>query len=415
MQKIQKVVLDKEIIMKQYIKFILFFFLMINNIKCQEKSNNHLNTVDKMNPNNIEAVLIRQLKQGTAYNIDEAAVGLPKIPFEIDELDAVSRVSNDILVSNGYKKLNNEDFSKKIKDIFGRVIDYNLKSKFLYINFLDKCSKEYVMYTNNLLDYEGVFIDKQNKILLKFQYLPELINYQKEYPHLKEIEDSKITRKSRIDNLDINIDRWRDIADLQQQRYSNQQLLIRRNKYLFNDDKTNLVWLQFHDEYFLESLVKTFGYTADKKLLEWYIKRNGIEKYRNNLEEYLKVFYVKTCDNQLIVHKETFDYMDTNPEKYSKEIQVVLDAIRLHEIQLENLSFAEKAKIVAYLLYFGEKHKEKNQMYFQFMGVFYEHSSEDEQKKYDEEFKKNKYYNLPNFQRLWEEAKIDGDGIGLEM
>lgn len=415
MQKIQKVVPDKEMSMKQCVKFILFYLLMINNIQCQEKLNNCINNNEKMNSNSIEAVLIRQLKQGTTYNIDESAVGLPKIPFEIDELEAIARVSNDILVSNGYKKLNNEDFSKKIKEVFGRAIDYNLKSKFLYVNFLDKCSREFIMYTNNLLDYEGVFIDKQNKILLQFHYLPELIHYQKEYPHLEEIENSKITRKSQIDNLDIDIEHWKDISELDQLRFNNIQLLVNRNKFLFNNDKASFAWLQFNDEYFLESLVKTFGYAEDKKLLEWYIKRNGIEKYRNNIEEYLKVFYVKTCDNQLIVHKETFDFMDSNPEKYSKEIQMVLDAVRLGEIQLENLDFTEKAKIVAHLLYFGEKHQEKTQMYFQFMGMFYEHSSEDEKKKYDEEFKKNKYYNLPNFQKLWEEAKIDGDGIGLDM
>ena len=271
------------------------------------------------------------------------------------------------------------------------------------------------MYSNNLIDYEGVFIDKQNKFLLKFHYLPELINYQKEYSHLKEIENSRITRKSQIDELDVNIDHWKDISDLEQKRYFNEQLLIHRNKYLFNNSQGDFVWLQFNDEYFLESLVKTFGYTSDKKLLDWYIKRNDIQKYKNSIEEYLKVFYIKTCDNQLIIHKETFDLMDSNPEKYSKEIQEVLDAIRLGEIQLENLNFTEKAKIVAYLLYFGEKHKEKTQMYFKFMGMFYEHSSEDEKKKYDVEFKKNNYYNLPNFQKLWEEAKINGDGIGLDM
>ena len=49
------------------------------------------------------------------------------------------------------------------------------------------------------------------------------------------------------------------------------------------------------------------------------------------------------------------------------------------------------------------------------MGTFYEHSSEDLQKKYDDEFRKNNFYGLPNFDKFWNDAKADGDGIGLDM
>lgn len=107
--------------------------------------------------------------------------------------------------------------------------------------------------------------------------------------------------------------------------------------------------------------------------------------------------------------------MDSNPEKYSREILTVLEDIRTERIKLENLNFEEKTKLIAYLLYFGEKHKEKTGLTFAFMGTFYEHSSEDLQKKYDDEFRKNNFYGLPNFEKLWNDAKVEGDGIGLDM
>jgi hypothetical protein len=47
------------------------------------------------------------------------------------------------------------------------------------------------------------------------------------------------------------------------------------------------------------------------------------------------------------------------------------------------------------------------------MGTFYEFDKDGD--KYDKEFKSQKYYDLKGFKELWEQAKEEGDGIGLPM
>lgn len=143
----------------------------------------------------------------------------------------------------------------------------------------------------------------------------------------------------------LKIIKWKDFSELNDLRNKNNQLLVKRNKFLFNNNKGSFAWLQFHDKIFLEALIKTFGYVTNKDLLEWYIKRNGIENYNGNLEEYIKIFYVKTCDQQFIIHKETFSYMDSNSEKYSREILSVLEDIRTDRIKLENLNLQKRLNL----------------------------------------------------------------------
>ncbi|CAD7806737.1 hypothetical protein CHRY9390_01555 [Chryseobacterium aquaeductus] len=68
-----------------------------------------------------ENVLEKQLKQGTTYTIDEVGAGLPKVPFEIQKLDAMAQVVSSILKSNGFTELSNENFNQKIKDILIKI------------------------------------------------------------------------------------------------------------------------------------------------------------------------------------------------------------------------------------------------------------------------------------------------------
>jgi hypothetical protein len=37
----------------------------------------------------------------------------------------------------------------------------------------------------------------------------------------------------------------------------------------------------------------------------------------------------------------------------------------------------------------------------------------DQYRKFQDEFKKNKYYNLSNFEVMWNEAILEGDGISM--
>jgi hypothetical protein len=46
---------------------------------------------------------------------------------------------------------------------------------------------------------------------------------------------------------------------------------------------------------------------------------------------------------------------------------------------------------------------------YQYMGGFAEWFDADN--KYSKEFEKHNYYNIPNFKKQWQEAKVEGDGI----
>lgn len=134
--------------MKLKIKITLYLFLGIININCQEKkdANSIIENINKMDDNIIEKVLEKQLKQGTNYKIHETGAGLPKVPFKIQELDAMTQVVSYILKSNGFTELSNKKFNQKIKDIFGRIINPNSENKYLYINHFDKCIRGIIMY-----------------------------------------------------------------------------------------------------------------------------------------------------------------------------------------------------------------------------------------------------------------------------
>ncbi|MBP2615891.1 hypothetical protein [Chryseobacterium jejuense] len=370
--------------MKNFLILIIFILISCSgkNKKEQEEVVKPTNTVIKrdISTNQVKDILDKQ-----AYLENEET----EDKYTLSEIDL--NVLSDLIIKDlknkGYKEPSNENFTKKINSIFGLNINCNQHGKI---------NTRYLVYHGNLLDgsqstlednlFESsaetgnIFFDQKNKLFTPFILL-------------------------------------KNIVTINGQNYSTHipQNIIAQNKYLFNDSKADLAWLKFNDKAFLETLVRDFGYVKDKDLLEWYVKGNRIEKYSDDKETYLKVFYTKNCDKSFNIHSDTFSYMDSDPEKYSKEIVSVLEDIRTDRIKLENLDFHEKSKLIAYLLYFGEKHKEKTGLTFAFMGTFHKHSSEDLQKKYEDEFKKQKYYGLPSFEKYWNDAKTEGDGIGLDM
>lgn len=384
-------------------KISLCIFLVMISINCQKKKDNYsTNKInEKMNGSIIEKTLTKQLAQGTTYTIDEAGAGLAKIPFEMQELEATTQCVEDILKTTGFKKLDNEDFRKKIQNIFGRILDFNSHSTLLYIDFLNKCNRELVMYKNNELDYNGTFIDKRKKIITDFYYIPELIEYQKEYPQLNEIENSKIFRKSNIEDLELEIPHWKDISGLKDIRQKNIQTLVNRNKYLLNDNKISFVWLKLHDQGFLNSLVKVFGYVEDKDLLKWVLNKNL------NDDEFDKLIYTKTCDNKYIFHKEIFDIM-TQADQKNKEKYIMYLRGKTELPKVDDANFSDTAKIYALYCYYATKFTQSIEH-----ADVYTFFPKLNEKKYEDEFRKNNYYTIPDFKELFEETK--NGGIGLPM
>lgn len=390
----------------------------MTSVSCQEKKpiKTKIENISGMNIKIIEDALEKQLKQGTTYTIDEAGAGLPKIPFTIEELDATSSVIPDLLKSNGFNELSNQNFNEKVKNIFGRIINSNSQSTFIYLNYFDKCRRELVMYKNNRVDYSGTFIDKKRKLITDFFYLPELIDYLKEYPKLTDLENDKIIRKSSIDNFEVEIPHWKDLPNLKENRKKNVQTIVARNMYLFNDNKAYFKWLILNDEYFMSNLVKTFGYTDDQELLKWVVEKTKYDK--NNPSDYGKLFWIKQCDGTVKLHSNTFKllqklYQPNDPSENRFILNNIKDYLEYlgdkEESQSEALNKVDRVKILSNLAYFAEQYKYDKR----FVSGYGEVSKIMGRLRFFlddadiEILKVNNYFNMPKFKEWWDNADYD--------
>ena len=381
--------------------------------KLSERISENLET--QKNMLTVENILKDQLESGSSGLYEETADG-ETYNYKNKDLEVTIPILKEKLEISGFRFLNNEDFNSRIKVLFGRIINSNSDSKYLYLSPIDKCERVINFYRNkntasaNLPSY---YIIKNINFITDLYALPELINYQKEYPNLAKIEDSiKIHIVKDGNNVKLNL--WKNEKDLAKRRFINQQLLISRNKYLFNDDKSQFPWLIMHDEFFMRSLVTDFGYTEDKKLLKWALENTHLPFFytyakKNDLQELGKLLWTKDCNGEIRVHQNTLDLlkeMSTPDENlYIMYVAEYLSNYMVSSaIKEEKLTIEQKAKIAAHLLYWGEqykydKHYDYNQM---FMGYFWNFMDDGT---YDKEFKKNNYYGLPKFKEWYEAAK----------
>ncbi len=364
----------------------------------------------------IENTLIKQFDQ--SFNTvlkKQLEYGKPSFdnPYQYSEkdLEVTAPILGRLLLDNGYKTISNEEFNNRIKQIFNRVIDKNSTSKFLYINFIDKCDKG-LNYTPNNAENNGMFVVKNQNFITDLYPLPVIIDYQKTYTETAQEENS--ASKNYIDTNGNEVKKylWKDTSNLKEQRKKNLQTFIARNLYLFNDNKAQYKWLTLNDSYFMDALVKTFGYTQDADLLRWIVERSKFDK--KDPSDYGKLFWIKDCDESVRLHANTFKvlqklYLLNN----SSESRFILDNIKSYLEYLENnenpeskvLTETEKVKIMANLAYFAEQYKynpsynDGTKMMCR-LRFFLGDSARDI-------LQKNNHFNLPKFKEWWDNADYD--------
>lgn len=386
----------------------IFLFIVLL-VSCKDQKSDILINKNFNNSSMIENILEKHLKQGANQYIVEAGVEIPKKEFDDLELDAVNVICKNKLISNGYKTISQEEFGNRINKIFGRTIDFSSKKNYLYINNFDKCDKIFNKYPPNDVDYSGTYIVKKEKFITNFYFIPELIDYAKDFLEISKIENNILTSYTEGDN-NFSIELWKDIEDLPEQRYKNIQILVNRNKYLFNDNKASFAWLKLNDIDFLESLVKTFGYVADKDLLKFVLDKN-----LSNNDEFGKVFWTKDCDNKIKFHKETLDIIENlskdKQEKYFEKIVDYFDYLLIDKLNQEagevDLTFSQKTEMLGKLAYYATKATGNQGDYYYRFFKFLNY------KDYFKEFEKHNYYNIKDFKEIFEETKTGG--VGLPM
>ena len=371
-------------------------------------------TIKEKPISSLEEILKYQLKAGRYNGGDE----FESYKYsEKDLLASLKRISN-ILKNHGYKKITIEEFNGKIKKVFGRIISKDSNSKFLSVDFFEKCNKDYIFSRLNI--YQNTFIIKNECFISDLYAIPELIDYKKEYPDLKHIEDQKIYRNEPDLGQQIEIPHWKDIPDLDQERKNNIQTLVARNMYLFNDSQAYFKWLILNDEDFMEKLVTNFGYYDDKELLKWVVKDN-VRFSKNNPQDLDKLFWNKKCDGTVKVNLEIFPVLKEiiTPEgtNYFEALKMYVMYLLEDKNKRNELSLQDRAKLLAHLVYFGEQYrydeKYKDKSYFM-QRIWMRDIDGSVQK----EIVKNNYYNLPDYKNLfikseeYQNALADENGGG---
>ncbi|WP_395974584.1 hypothetical protein [Chryseobacterium cucumeris] len=384
---------------------------------------------DKKAENNKNVTNIKESSAGLQFNQDvnimlkkQLEYGKPSFdnPYQYSDkdLEVTTPILNQLLLDNGYKAIRNEEFSNKIKQIFNRIIDKNSTSKFLYINLIDKCDKELNFFPNNA-ENNGVFVVKNQNFITDLYPLPLIIDYQKTYSEAAQEENSASKNYKDANGNEVKKYLWKDIHNLKEQRKKNIQTLVARNLYLFNDNKAQYKWLTLNDSYFMEALVKTFGYTQDMDLLKWVIERAKFDK--KDPSDYGKLFWVKQCDETVKIHANTFKilqeiYTPDITNDMSNENRFLLDYIKGYleyfadfNNKETGVSKVDKVKILANIVYFAEQYKYDKR----FVSGYGDNSKMMGRLRFflDQEevdiLQKNNYFNLPKFKEWWDNADYD--------
>lgn len=383
---------------------LIKLLLMSTLISCQKNKIEEKIIISPQKSNTImEEILRKQIQYG--YLIKENGMdGINDYPYGSEDLEINQNLSVEILKNHGYNFPSTDEFNKKIEEIF------SFKSNKGLINFLIEypCAKEkevyqidgnYIVSNNNPL-----FIDRNKKILTEALFIPELIDYKKKYPNIAKEEENLPSERKNNKSTPLKIIKWKDVSELDHLRFNNVQLLVNRNKFLFNNNKASFAWLQFHDKPFLESLVKTFGYTKDRDLLLYVFKNN----YKNT-NELQKILSTEKCGGEITLNKEVMEIIaESDTESQIKYLNAILNylilAVKSKDSPL-NKNKSKKAEILGKIAYLSTKIGDKHNMYYDFFSIL---GSDEGGKSYDDEFKKNNYYDIPDFRQIWEETKDGG-------
>ena len=360
--------MDKKGFMKKTIISIVFSLLF----SCQNKTNdntetNHLTDIE---------LVKKHLKLQEKIDLSEDDTDINNL-YHLTEFDMElgGKFVYQGLVQNGYKIPKKEDFDQRIKEIFdsGNCL-YSAKRN----------HNDFVTY----FVYDKNFIKNLDEI--EYDYTFDHIYV---YPKLEIITPLPLLG----DILTINKDKIN--IHLSEQ-------IIHRNKYLFNDDRASFVWLRSNDTWFLESLVKTFGYVEDKVLLDFVLKEN----YKD-LAELEKILISRSCGGKNRLNTEVFAVVKGWKKKELSDFSIKIGEMMAALIKKEEqgkseINFPELAKILSETAYHMSKTDEDS--YYNFFPIL------NLTEKYREEIEKKNFYNNPDLKKVWEETKTGGRWRAME-
>jgi hypothetical protein len=279
----------------------------------------------------IKSFIEKQKNVETEENESEQPYSLSKKDFDISKDLVASSLKN-----SGYRFISEEEFSKKLFDIFKITKNSNCdmvsstdQQITLFGNVMDgtkntRIQNQYDLYS----DTQNLFIVPDEKFLTQTFLVKDLV---------------KINGNTFAINLP--------------------QFIVARNKYLFNDSKTDLTWLLFNDKEFLKRLATDFGYDKEEKInqmvLEDFYKKYA-DPNHNITEKMGELFFMKNCEGKLQIQQGLLNYVAQHTTKDDDRLIYALgnyldylfkedkDNI-FTESPSKKFTIDEKAKIVAFV------------------------------------------------------------------
>lgn len=298
------------------------------------------------------------------------------------------------LKSNNYKLPLKTDFYNKIDSIFG-----------------------FKLSTNNK------YLRKYDEFTFVLRNTPSA-NF-KNYPMDFEFEESNLTISTKYGFV-ILTNYWYGNYEPNEEYSSGTNLypnIVHLNKYLFNNSKSSYTWLSINDSTLLEDLFIIYGYTADKKLDKWILDKradNDATSIDHDPYDFGKLFYHIWFDNTAKLNNEVFEVFEEEPSAfYMDQLGFLFAKLGSNVVYdfADDLPFELRAELYAKLMYHAENVAEKNKdievkprdymnypsCFGDYKGIFMEGFKKNgpESSKYYNEFKRNNFYNLPNFEYYW--------------
>ncbi|PJJ67635.1 hypothetical protein [Chryseobacterium geocarposphaerae] len=307
-----------------------------------------LNKFQSQSPENSESsfmvILKSQLIAGASGEKNET--DYPTYKFTLKDLEATESIISKELKDNGYKKPSTEEFIIRINTVFKRIIDPKSESRYLHINFEDKCSKGFKLFKNsNSIDVNpySTYVFKNGRFISDLYSIPEIMDYTKNPELFRFEKDAENNNHIK----DVKIYYWKDIADLKNIRKQNIKTIVARNMYLFNDNKTYVTWLITQDPTFVKTLVKQFGYTEEPKFNDL-IMNDYLNNYQTS-SDIGDVIFTKNCNGKLEIRTELLKYIKEHTKSDENRLLTALE--NFGYALKDNNSFTpdEKYKILAYI------------------------------------------------------------------
>ncbi|SHE67478.1 hypothetical protein [Pedobacter caeni] len=359
-------------------------------------------------------VLKSQLKDGKTNGEEE----YDSHQYTSTDLEATLPIIKKILLANGVKLLSKADFASRVKSIFDRTIDISSQVH-LFVNYNDACDRRQ-LYMKNGVALDGTFITKEG-FFTDLYAIPELIDYQTAFPEYNKIEAAKIIKKEPDLGKEIEIPHWKDYKNLPSERIQNLKVLVARNKYLLNNSRTDFNWLFQNDFEFLKHLFLDFGYAGEKRIMKSVIGPPKNINSADDLKTFSKSLWHTRCNGKVVIHPKSLEVIKefASPDRSGHIIGIAKCINAFFNVvnpPFKEMSFKNKAYVIAHLLQFGEQYKYNKAYHYgqMFSGNFIHYL--DDKGTYRKEFENNSYYGLPNLKEWLKKAEKEKNVFkGIEL